>query len=128
MSVPKSARVDIPSSVAAPPGDAGRDTMLVDTWELMYQIDANGSQVRPEEGSRILIELTSDGRVIFKKVDKDQPENVKSRFGTYSPAHNEISITDDKGNSVKWAYEITGNTLTITWPKMNYKFVLRRAR
>jgi hypothetical protein len=104
------------------PGDKG----LVDTWELLYQVNENGDEERPKEATRTLIEFTKNGRVIFNRIDNENSDRVKSRTGKYSLDKAEISITDDDGNTVKWPYQILGDTLVLVMPEAKKKFHWRR--
>ena len=55
------------------------DKSLVDTWELLYQVNEKGDEERPKEATRTLIEFTSNGRVIFNRIDNENSDRVKSR-------------------------------------------------
>jgi hypothetical protein len=110
------------SGAAVAPGDKG----LVDTWELLYQVNENGDEERPKDATRTLIEFTKNGRVIFNRIDNENSDRVKSRTGKYSLDKAEISITDDDGNTVKWPYQILGDTLVLVMPEAKKKFHWRR--
>ena len=120
MTMPRSARVE--------PGSGASDKQIVDTWELLYQIDDKGDKQLPTEGTRTLIEFTDKGRVIFNRIDKDNSDRVKNRTGKYSQENNEIVITDDSGNHVKWTYNVQDDTLVITAPELKKTFHWRRFR
>jgi len=134
MSVPKGAGVDPSTSGIASRGgqmnSSGRttDQGLVDTWELLHQVDDQGKELRPKESIRTLIEFTGNGQVIFNRMDKDESDAVKSRTGKYTVDRDEITITDDVGNTVKWPFKLVGDTLVITMPEAQKKFHLRRFR
>jgi hypothetical protein len=131
MAVPKTAKVE-PSATA--PGasqpsasaDSASDKKLVDTWELLYQVNDKGDKEPPREATRTLIEFTDRGQVIFNRMDKENSDKMKSRSGRYSIEREEISITDDAGNTVKWPYQIAGDTLVLVMPEVNKKFYWRR--
>ena len=106
---------------------ANLDKSLADTWELLYQVNDKGDKEQPKESTRTLIEFTDKGQVIFNRTDKESPD-TKSRSGKYSLDKTEISITDDLGNTVKWPYQITGDTLVLFMPEVNKKFFWRRFR
>jgi len=125
--LPKSARVE-PSPSASEPSQAAADKNLTDTWELLYQVNDKGDQERPLEGTRTLIEFTDKGQVIFNRMDKDNSDKMKSKTGKYALDNNQISITDDVGNTVKWPYQVTADTLVITMPEKKTKFFWRRFR
>jgi hypothetical protein len=123
----KSAKLEpsVPGSGASVgPDDKG----LVDTWELLYQVNEKGDEERPKEATRTLIEFTKNGRVIFNRIDSENPDRVKSQTGKYSLDKSEISITDDQGYTVKWPYQIIGDTLILDMPKEKKKFHWRRFR
>ena len=105
------------------------DRKIVDTWELLYQINDKGDQQLPLDGIRTLIEFTDRGRIILNKIDKGPSKpHVSSRAGNYVLRDNELNITDDRGHSVRWPYRITGDTLVISMPEEKIKFYLRRYR
>ncbi len=112
------------SDAAVGAGDKG----LVDTWELLYQVNEKGDEERPKEATRTLIEFTKNGRVVFNRIDNENSDRVKSRTGKYSLDKAEISITDDDGNTVKWPYQIIGDTLILVMPEAKKKFHWRRFR
>ena len=131
MSLPKSAKVQSPAGAAQTPTrlepKAAVDKGLVDTWELLYQMN-DGVEERPRESTKTLIEFTDRGQVIFNSMDKGQSEAVKSRSGKYSVKEDRINITDDAGNTVSWPYQLTGDTLILVMPEKNRKFYWRRFR
>ena len=51
-------------------------------------------------------------------MDKENSDKMKSRTGKYALDKNEISITDDMGNTVKWPYQVTADTLVIVMPEV----------
>jgi len=106
------------------PGDKG----LVDTWELLFQVNEKGDEERPREGTRTLIEFTKNGQVIFNRIDSETSDRVKTQTGKYSTDKAEISIADGDGNAVKWPYQIIGDTLVISMPERKKKFHWRRFR
>jgi len=128
MAVPRTAKVDGMPPAAGPPGADTMDRRLIDTWELMYQVNDEGREERPRESTRTLIEFTDKGRVVFNRVDPKNSRRLKSRSGDYSLAKNEIRITDDVGNSVRWPYHITKEILVIVMPEEKKKFFWRRFR
>ena len=132
VSLPKSAKVEPTPSVSASgqpsQTDATLDKGLVDTWELLYQVGNNGDEKRPRDSTRTLIEFTGNGQVIFNRLDKDNSHQLKSRTGKYTLEGEKINIVDDMGNSVKWPYQLTGDTLIIVMPELEKKFYWRRFR
>jgi Lipocalin-like domain len=126
--LPKSASVEPTPSSGGTSHASAADKNLLDTWELLYQVDEKGDQERPKEGTRTLIEFTDKGQVIFNRMDKDNSDKMKSRTGKYVVDNNGITITDDVGNTVKWPYQVTADTLVITMPEINKKFFWRRFR
>jgi hypothetical protein len=125
--LPKSARVE-PSPSSGEPSQASSDKNLLDTWELLYQVNEKGDEERPRDATRTLIEFTDKGQVIFNRMDKENSDKMKSRTGKYALDKSEINITDDVGNTVKWPYQITGDTLMIVMPEVKKKFYWRRFR
>lgn len=125
--LPKSARVE-PSPSASEPSSASTDKNLLDTWELLYQVNEKGDEERPRDATRTLIEFTDKGQVIFNRMDKENSDKMKSRTGKYALDKSEISITDDVGNTVKWPYQVNGDTLVIVMPEVKKKFYWRRFR
>jgi hypothetical protein len=107
---------------------ANLDKSLADTWELLYQVNDKGEKEPPRDATRTLIEFTDKGQVIFNRIDKENSDAMKSRSGKYSLDKTEISITDDVGNTVKWPYQVTGDTLVLFMPEVNKKFFWRRFR
>ena len=78
--------------------------------------------------SRTLIEFTDNGRVVFNRMDKETTDSSKSRSGQFSLVKDEISITDDAGNTVQWPYQITGDTLVLVMPEVKKKFYWQRVK
>jgi hypothetical protein len=109
-------------------GSASTDKRLMDTWELLYRVNDTGEKAPPNEGTRTLIEFTDKGRVIFNRVDKDHSDMVANRTGKYAQQNNEIVITDDKGNTVKWTYVINDDSLIVNAPELKQTFHWRRFR
>jgi hypothetical protein len=132
MSLPKSAKVQSSAGSTQVPTrlepKASVDKGLLDTWELLYQVNDKGDQERPRESTRTLIEFTDRGQVIFNSMDKERSDRVKSRSGKYSVQENRINITDDVGNTVSWPYQLAGDTLILMMPEKNRKFYWRRFR
>jgi len=104
------------------------DKKVVDTWELLYQKNEKGEEERPREATRTLIEFTDRGQVIFNRVDKENSDKMKSRSGKFIVEGEEISITDDAGNTVKWPYQVSGDTLVLVMPEVKKSFYWRRYR
>jgi hypothetical protein len=111
---------------ASPAGTT--DLNLLDTWELLYQVDEKGTEQRPREGTRTLIEFTDKGHVIFNRVINDGSHRMNSRAGKYALDGNKIRITDDVGNTVIWPYGISGDELVIEMPETKKKYYWRRFR
>lgn len=126
VTAPKSPQVE-PAPSSGGKSLANLDKSLADTWELLYQVNDKGDKEQPKESTRTLIEFTDKGQVIFNRTDKESPD-TKSRSGKYTLDKTEISITDDLGNTVKWPYQITGDTLVLFMPEVNKKFFWRRFR
>ncbi len=126
--VSKSARIDPGVTSGSAAFDSAGDKGIADTWELLYQVNEKGDEERPNEATRTLIEFTKNGQVIFNRMDNENSDRVKSRTGKYSIDKAEISITDDAGYSVKWPYQINGDTLVISMPELKKKFHWRRFR
>jgi hypothetical protein len=133
MGAPKTAKVEpntaTPgSSQPSAPASGLSDKKIVDTWELQYEVNEKGDERRPREATRTLIEFTDGGQVIFNRVDKEESDKMKSRSGKYAIEKEEISITDDAGNNVKWPYQVVGDTLVLVMPEVKKKFYWRRYR
>jgi hypothetical protein len=118
----------MPRTASVEPGAGAADKRIVDTWELLYQLNEKGDKELPTEGTRTLIEFTDKGRVIFNRIDKDNSDRVKNRTGKYSQENNEIVITDDSGNNVRWSYNVKDDTLEISAPELKKTFHWRRFR
>ncbi len=104
------------------------DSSLVDKWELLYQMNDKGVEEKPRESTKTLIEFTRKGQVIFNRSADENPEAIKSKTGKYLVEKEEINITDDGGNTVKWPYQVTGDTLILTMPEVQKKFYWKRHR
>jgi len=130
MSLPKSAKLEPSSTMPASsaPSDAANDRALVDKWELLVLVNDKGEEEKPRDATRTLIEFTDKGQVILNRVDKEESDALKSRTGRYTTAKNEVSITDDKGNTSVWPYQVTGDQLILVMPEMKKKFHWRRYR
>jgi hypothetical protein len=129
--LPKTAAVEGAAQSAQKGTDNSKDAKeksLFDKWELQYQVNDKGVQEKPRESTRTLIEFFDDGKVVFDRTDKDKAEARKSRTGRFTVANNEISITDDAGNTVKWPYQVSGDTLVLVMPEVQKKFYWRRVR
>ncbi len=126
-SVSKSARVD-PGVSGSMASQIAGDKGIVDTWELLYQVNENGDEERPREGTRTLLEFTKGGQVIFNRVDNENSDRVKTQTGKYSVDKSEINIADTEGNSVRWPYDISGDTMVLSMPEKKKKFHWRRFR
>ncbi|MGC8659366.1 MAG: lipocalin family protein [Desulfomonilaceae bacterium] len=111
-------------AVASSPGAAAKG--LVGKWELLYQINDKGERQNPKDQTKTQIEFTDNGSVLFNRFDNENSDNVKSRTGKYSIENNQISITDDAGNTVKWPFQVASDSLTISMPEVNKKFHWRR--
>ncbi len=126
-SVPKSAKMDSPSSSNAS-NSSSVDKGLTDKWELMFQVNDKGEEQKPREATRTILEFTGSGEVVFNRMDKDSADMSKSRSGKYTVDRDQIVITDDAGNTVKWPYQVTGDNLMISMPEVSKKFHWRRFR
>lgn len=126
-SLPKNARMDTQSG-AESTASSSMDKGLTDKWELMYQINDKGEEQKPREATRTVLEFTGNGEVIFNRMDKDSTDMSKSRSGKYTLDRDQIVITDDAGNTVKWPYTVTGDNLMISMPEVSKKFHWRRFR
>lgn len=127
MGLSKTAQLEQGSSGSAA-SDVQADKSLTDTWELECQVNDKGEEEPPKDATRTLIEFTKGGKVIFNRMDSENSNPVKSRTGKYSIDKAEIHITDDAGNTVKWPYQVTGDTLTLVMPEVKKKFRWRRLR
>ncbi len=101
---------------------------LTDTWELMYLADEQGAQEKPPQSVRTLIEFTKDGQAVFKRIDKETSNVVKTQSGTYKVDGDRIILTDSEGPTVNWPYRITDDILVLTMPEVRKKFYWRRAK
>ncbi len=124
-SVPKSANMDTPSSSSSN-AQSSADRGLTDKWELLYQVNDKGEEQKPREATRTILEFTGSGEVIFNRMDKENTDASKSRNGKYTVDRDQIVITDDAGNTVKWPYQVSGDTLMISMPEVSKKFHWRR--
>jgi hypothetical protein len=126
MGLSKTAQLEPSSGPAA--SEVQTDKSLVDTWELECQVNDKGEEEPPKESTKTRIEFTRGGKVIFNRMDNENSDLVKSRTGKYNVDKTEIHITDDAGNTVKWPYQVTGDTLTLVMPEVKKKFRWRRLR
>lgn len=129
--LPKSVAVEGTTTSGLKTTDSAKDPKeksLLDKWELQYQVNDKGVQEKPRESTRTLIEFFEDGKVTFDRSDKDKADSRKSRTGRFTVANNEISITDDAGNTVKWPYQVSGDTLVLVMPEVQKKFYWRRVK
>jgi hypothetical protein len=98
------------------------DKSLIDTWEVVYRVDDKGEKKSLDPGTRTLAEFSDNGRLIMNSVYDEKSGKIKSRTGRYSVDGQTINIADNEGNTAKWPYEITGDTLVITMPDEKGKF------
>ncbi len=119
---PKTAREEAPPRRPMGPIDKN----LVSTWELIHRVNDKGEQELPNEHKRTRLEFTDKGDVIFNTTETQADGPVKSKTGTYSLNKNEITITDEVGNTVNWPYTVADDILVITMPDLNKKFYWRR--
>lgn len=126
MTLPKGGQVE-PSLKG--PATYNVDKDLVNTWELLYQINDKGEKdLVAADKPRTLIEFTDKGRVIFNKIYRDSPNALTSHQGSYSVDKGFINITDHKGRTSQWPYEVNGETLMTSMPDLKLKFFWRRSR
>lgn len=128
-SLPKSARLESdlpPSSDHVTSGLKTSDRNILGKWELLYQINDKGDRQNPKDQTKTQIEFTDDGKINFTRLDNENTDSVKSRQGKYSVEKDQINITDDAGNTVKWPFEVASDSLVITMPEQNKKFHWRR--
>lgn len=126
MSLPKTGQGD---SGLKGPATYNVDKNLVSTWELLYQINDKGEKgLGPPDKPRVLIEFTDKGRVIFNKIYPDKPNALTKHQGTYTVDKGFITITDHKGQTSQWPYEVNGETLVTAMPERKEKFYWRRTR
>lgn len=126
--VPKGAvELESPANDSASDYTGRVDEKLIAVWELKRHLDASGKERIPDKDWNVVIEFTTDGKVLFRKADKSGGA-PRSRTGTYAPAGNALVITDDEGRKKRWDYEISGNTLTVTWPQIKQKFIFERSK
>lgn len=129
MSLPKSARVEPNAPPSRTESTSTTDSRLMDTWELMYQVNEKNSEEQPRPGTRTLIEFKEPGRVVFSRIEREKESDVVNRReGDFTVRQSEIHITDDAGNSVRWPYQITGDTLIIAMPNDKRKFYWKRCK
>ena len=126
-SVPKSAKMDSPPSSSAS-NSSSMDKGLTDKWELMFQVNDKGEEQKPREATRTILEFTGSGEVVFNRMDKESSDMSKSRSGKYTIDRDQIVITDDAGNTVKWPYQVSGDNLMISMPEVSKKFHWKRFR
>lgn len=126
-SLPKSARMES-QATSQNTAASNLDKGLTDKWELMYQVNDKGEEQKPRESTRTVLEFTGNGEVIFNRMDKDNTEMTKNRSGKYTLDKDQIVITDDAGNTVKWPYSITADNLMISMPEVSKKFHWKRYR
>lgn len=126
-SLPKNTKLDSQAS-SQNSASSSMDRGLMDKWELMYQVNDKGEEQKPREATRTVLEFTGNGEVIFNRMDKENTDMSKSRSGKFTIDKEQIVITDDAGNTVKWPYQITGDNLLISMPEVSKKFHWRRYR
>ena len=90
---------------------------VVGKWELLYQLNDKGERQNPRDLTKTQIEFTDNGQVVFNRIDNENADNVKSRTGKFTVDKNQISITDDAGNTVKWPFQIASDSLIISMPE-----------
>jgi len=128
-SLPKSARLEgnVPTdSEQVAGGIRSSDRAMLGKWELLYQINDKGDRQNPKDLTKTQIEFTDDGKINFIRLDNEHSDSVKSRQGKYSVDKDQINITDDAGNTVKWPFEVASDSLVISMPDQNKKFHWRR--
>lgn len=131
MTLPKSARLEGSGSSSSSPNELGKldkEKTLLARWELLYQVNDKGVQEKPRESTQTLIEFLENGKVVFDRTDKENTDSRKSRSGKFTLVNDEISITDDAGNTVQWPYQISGDTLVLVMPEVQKKFFWRKVR
>jgi hypothetical protein len=116
------------SEEGSAPSEGSTDPNLLDTWELLYQVNEEGHQERPIEGTRLLMEFTDKGQLIFNRMDRKDSEKVKSRTGRFAADGNKISITEDDGSTIYWPYQISGDALVVEMFEFKKKLYWRRSR
>ena len=128
-SLPKSARLEGNAPTESEQVAAGiRSSVraILGKWELLYQINDKGDRQNPKDLTKTQIEFTDDGKINFIRLDNEHSDSVKSRQGKYSVDKDQINITDDAGNTVKWPFEAASDSLVISMPDQNKKFHWRR--
>jgi hypothetical protein len=128
VTLPKGTSVDTTPTTSGPPKSDLSDNRLIAAWELMYQVNDKGEEERPRETTRATIEFTNEGRVFFNRIDRENENHKKSKTGKYSAEKDEIRITDDAGNTVRWPYSIAGDTLVLVMPEVKKKFYWRKTQ
>lgn len=131
MTLPKSARLEGSGSSPGAPAETAKqekEKTLLAKWELLHQVNDKGVQEKPRESTQTLIEFLENGKVVFDRTDKENTESRKSRSGKFTLVNDEISITDDAGNTVQWPYQISGDTLVLVMPEVQKKFYWRKVR
>ncbi len=115
-------------SLVAPKGEteANYSDSLIDTWELMYQIDENGEKKLPgDENVKLLMKFSEDGQLYESYYDVKESRELKSESISYKVQGNKLIIKDNKGNTATWVYSFKDGNLIILWSS-NKRFVWRR--
>lgn len=107
-------------------GDTQYNKNLIDTWELMYQVDKNGDVSNPRKNIRVLMEFTDKGNFFLNWFDSDTSETLKSRSGRYTTEGNRVTIEDKDGNTDTWPYAFEDGKLVLALPAENKRFVWQR--
>lgn len=99
---------------------------LIDTWELLYQIDEKGQKKLPgDENVKLLMRFSDDGRLYESYYDVKESKEIKSESISYRVQGNKLIIKDNKGNTATWIYSFKDGKLIILW-STNKRFVWRR--
>lgn len=115
------------SEQASPEGAI--DPNLMATWGLLSQTDEHGkNEQKPIENIRSLIEFTNKGVVVFRRIEKIASDQTQVRTGKYRIERNEVVITDEVGNTVRWPYKIADDKLTIVMSEFKKKYYWQRVR
>ena len=130
-SLPKSARLDGDMQTNSGQSSSGliaSEKSLLGKWELLYQVNDKGDRQNPRDQTKTQIEFTDNGQVVFSRCDNESSDTAKNRSGKYSIEKDQISITDDAGNTVKWPFQIASDALIVSMPEVNKKFHWKRIR
>jgi hypothetical protein len=99
---------------------------LIDTWELMYQINEQGQRIDPGDDIRVLMQFTEDGRILMNWFDVKTSETLRSIDGSFKIEGDKVTIRVQAGNEKAWPYSFKDGKLILLWPSKNLSFIWRR--